>query len=144
MYLFYANNQGYKYGAVHSPDSDSFFLTLYYDHDLRPLTILLDTDSGEHWCLINILEIAEDFGEEYCKTLLGYYVFTGEDTNIAFRRKVKVNPLKKLQNKPRYQTTFRNLGEEWNTSDILKSELGNLHVKCMYIQGSKTSIKCVV
>ncbi len=99
LYLFYAKEQCYKYGVVHSPDSDSFFLILYYAHRLKQLTVLLDTGSNEHRCLINISNIAEDFGEEYCNTLLGYYVFTGEHTNSAFRGKGEVNTLNKLQKK---------------------------------------------
>ncbi|MCP4988066.1 MAG: hypothetical protein GY928_19040 [Colwellia sp.] len=51
------------------------------------MAVLLDTGSKEHRRLINISDIAEDFGEEYCNTLLGYYVFTGEHTHSAFRGK---------------------------------------------------------
>ena len=123
LYLFYAKDKGYKYGVIRSPDSDSFFLTLYYAHRLKPLIVLLDIGSGEHRKLLNISDIADDFGEEYCSTLLGYYIFTGEDTTSAFRGKGKVNPLKKLQKKPRFHSTFKALGNEWQLTDKIYDEL---------------------
>ena len=99
LYLFYAKDKGYKYSVVRSPGSDSFFLLLYYAHRLKPLIVFLDIGSGEHRKLLNITDIANDFGEEYCCTLLGYYIFTGKDTTSAFRGKGKVNSLKKLLKK---------------------------------------------
>ena len=90
---------------------------------LKPLIVLLDIGSGEHRKLSNISDIADDFGEEYCSTLLGYYIFTGEDTTSAFRGKGKVNPLKKLQKKPRFHSTFKALGNEWQLTDKIYDEL---------------------
>ena len=62
-------------------------------------------------------------GEDYCCTLLGLYVFTGEDTTSAFRGKGKVNPLKKLQKKPIFHSTFQSLGNDWYLSDKAYAEL---------------------
>ena len=111
LYLFYAKDNGFKYSVVSSPDSDIFFLVLYYSHQLKPLTVLLDTESGDKRRLINMSDLAEDFGESYCEALLGFHVFTGEDTTSAFRGKGKINPLKKMLKKPRFQNTFQNLGK---------------------------------
>ena len=59
--------------------------------------IYLDTGSGKHRQLVNLTELAESLGEGYWATLLGFYVFTGEDCTSAFKGKGKVGPLKKLE-----------------------------------------------
>jgi len=51
------------------------------------LTVYLDTGSGKHRQLINISELAESLGEDYCGTLLGLYVFSGQDCTSAFKGK---------------------------------------------------------
>ena len=106
LYLNYAVKLGYKSAVVRTPDSDIFFILLHYAHSI-PITIYLDTGSGKHRQVINISELAESKGAEYCTALLGLYVFTGEDVTSAFKGKGKVGPLKKLQKTPRYHDTFR-------------------------------------
>lgn len=96
LYLNYAVKLGYKSAVVRTPDSDIFFILLHYAHSI-PITIYLDTGSGKHRQVINISELAESKGAEYCTALLGLYVFTGEDVTSAFKGKGKVGPLKKLQ-----------------------------------------------
>ena len=54
----------------------------------------LDTGTGSHTRLINVTELANDLGDAFCNTLLGFYVFTGEDANSAFRGNGKAMPLK--------------------------------------------------
>jgi hypothetical protein len=123
VYLFHALQQGYKYAVVHSPDSDVFFILLYYAHKLDHLVVLFDTGSGEHRRLLNITEIAHDLGVQFCETLLGIYCFTGEDCNCAFKGKGKVNPLKKLEKKPKFQDSFAKLGVSWDVEVKLIDEL---------------------
>ena len=101
LYVKYAVQLGYKSAMVTTPDSDIFFILLHHAHSL-PITIYLDTGSGKHLHIVNVSELAECKGPEYCTTLLGLYVFTGEDTTRAFKGKGKVGPLKKLQNHPKY------------------------------------------
>ena len=62
------------------------------------LTIYLDTGSGKHRQIVNVSELSESKGADYCTTVVGLYVFTGEDVTSAFKGKDKVRPLKKLQN----------------------------------------------
>ena len=57
--------------------------------------------------LYNVSELSESKGADYCTTMIGLYVFTGEDVTSAFKGKDKVGPLKKLQNPPRYHAAFR-------------------------------------
>ena len=78
------------------------------------LTIYLDTGAGKHRQLINVSELSESVGEQHCATLLGFYVWTGEDCTSSFKGKGKVGPLKKLEKNPRFQQTFSQLGNDWN------------------------------
>lgn len=106
LYLKYAAKLGYKSAVVRTPDTDIFFILLHYAASI-PLTIYLDTGTGKHRKIINVSEIAEDKGSEFCTAMLGLYVFTGEDVTSAFKGKGKVGPLKKLQSNPKYSATFR-------------------------------------
>lgn len=106
LYLKYAAKLGYKLAVVRTPDTDIFVILLHYAHSI-PLIIYLDTGTGKHRQIINISELAESKGAEYCITILGLYVFTGEDVTSAFKGKGKVGPLKKLQNNPKYNDAFR-------------------------------------
>ena len=106
LYLHYAVKKGYKSAIIRTPDTDVFFILLYHAHTIT-LTIFLDIGSGKHRKLINLTEFAKSKGAEYCSTLLGLYVFTGEDVTSAFSGKGKVTPLKKLQKNPKYHNAFR-------------------------------------
>ena len=106
LYLNYAAKLGYKSAVVRTPDTDVFFILLHYAHSI-PLAIYLDTRSGKHRQIVNVSELSEFKGADYCTTMLGLYVFTREDVTSAFKSKGKVGPLKKLQNHPRYHATFR-------------------------------------
>ena len=106
LYLNYAVKLGYKSAVVRTPDSDILFILLHYAHSI-PLTIYLDTGSGKHRQIVNVSELSESKGADYCTTMLGLYVFTGEDVASAFKGKGKVGPLKKLQKHPRYHAAFR-------------------------------------
>ena len=123
LYLFYAKKKGFKSAVVRTSDSDPLFIILYYAYKLQPLIVYLDTGTGSHRRLINVTELANDLGDAFCNTLLGFYVFTGEDANSAFRGKGKVIPLRKLLKTPKHQDTFKKLGEEWDTSDELVNGL---------------------
>ena len=77
------------------PDSVIFFILLLYAHEIS-ITICLDTGMGKHRRLINISELADELGKDWCSTLLGLYVFSGEDCTSDFNKdKGKVTPLKK-------------------------------------------------
>lgn len=74
-----------------------------------------------HRKLINLSDLAASLGESYCETLLGFYVFTGEDCTSSFKGKGKVAPLKKLKKNPRFHKCFQQLGDDWNVNaDVLK------------------------
>ena len=108
LYLHHAATLGYKDAVVRTPDTDILVILLYRAHKIK-LTVNLDTGSEKHRQLINISELAESLGEDYSGTLLGFYVFSGEDCTSAFKRKGKVRPLKKLEKNPKYHSAFRKL-----------------------------------
>ena len=123
LYLFYAKHKGFKYAVVRTSDTDPLFIFLYYASQLHPLIIYLDTGTGKHRRLINVSELADDLGASFCQTLLGFYIYTGEDANSAFRGKGKVLPLKKLMKTAKHQDTFKQLGNNWDISDDLINRL---------------------
>lgn len=94
---------------VRSPDTDIFVILLYYSHTID-LTIYLDTGTGKHRQFVNVTELAESLGEDYCNCILGYHVFTGEDCTSSFKGKGKVTPFRKLQKYPKFQKSFRLVG----------------------------------
>jgi hypothetical protein len=105
LYLNHAVNLKFKSAVVRTPDTDIFIL-LHHSHSIN-LTIFLDTGIGKHRQIVNVTELGETLGSDYCSTLLGYYVFSGEDCTSAFKGKGKVTPLKKLQKYPRFHRAFR-------------------------------------
>ena len=97
LYLKFAAQMGYKSAVVRTPDTNILVILLHHAHALQ-ITIYLDTGMGKHRRLINVSDLAERKGAEYCTAILGLYVFTGEDATSAFKGKGKVGPLKKLHN----------------------------------------------
>lgn len=106
LYLKYAATMGYQSAVVRTPDTDILCILMHFAKSLD-IVVFLDTGSGKSCKLINVSELAETSGQEYCSTLLGMYVFTGEDSTSAFKGKGKVGPLKKLQKHQKYQNAFR-------------------------------------
>ena len=72
----------------------------------------MDTGREKKKQLINISEKTKEFGREWCKILLGAYVYTGEDCLSAFKDKGKFAPLKKLIKYPKIYSALSKFGEE--------------------------------
>ena len=106
IYIKYAEDQGFKSVVVCMSDTDVFFILLFHAHDLG-ITIFVDIGTGKKRRLVNVSELASSLGKEWCTTLLGFYVFTGEDCTSAFNGKAKVTPLKKPLKTPRFHKVFR-------------------------------------
>ena len=87
------------------------------------IEIYLDTGSGKHRQIINVSEMSREKGHDYCTTLLGIYVFTGEDATSAFKGKGQIGPLKKLNANPIYHSAFKILGDEWTVPDDICSKI---------------------
>ena len=68
LYLNYAVKLGYKSAVERTPDTDIFFILLHYAHSI-PLTIYLETGSGKHCQIVNVSELSESKGADYCTTI---------------------------------------------------------------------------
>uniref|UniRef100_UPI00358FB7B0 uncharacterized protein n=1 Tax=Myxine glutinosa TaxID=7769 RepID=UPI00358FB7B0 len=141
LYLHHAAALGYKNAVVRTPDTDIFVILLYHAHAIK-LTVYLDTGSGKHRQLVNLSELAESLGEDYCATLLGYYVFSREDCTSAFKGKGKVGPLKKLEKNPRFHKAFRQLGNNWIINPLVLKQLEQFTC-LMYGQSRDSSVDVV-
>ena len=53
--------KGFKYARVRSPDSDIFFILLYYARYLQRINILFETGKGNTKRIINVTKIAENY-----------------------------------------------------------------------------------
>lgn len=84
-------------------------------------------------------ELAESLGEEYCATLLGYYVFSGEDCTSAFKGKGKVRPLKKLEKNPKFHKAFQQLGDDWDVDLFMQTQIEQFTC-LMYGRSRDTSV----
>lgn len=141
LYLHHAVALGYKNAVVRTPDTDIFMILLYHAHAIK-LTVYLDIGSGKHRQLVNLSELAESLGEDYCATLLGFYVFTGEDCTSAFKGKGKIGPLKKLEKNPRFHVIFKQLGDDWNVKPEVLRQLEQFTC-LMYQQSRESSVNVV-
>ena len=90
LYLKYVAKLGYKSAVVRNLVTDIFMILLYHSHSIA-LTIYIDIGTGKHCRIVNVSELAESLGEDYCATLLrlGLYVFAGEDDRGPLRVKGK-------------------------------------------------------
>ena len=64
LYCFYAADKEYNYVRVRSPDSDIFFILLYYASKIN-ITLLFDRSSRCKRRLFNISQLAHDFTAFY-------------------------------------------------------------------------------
>ena len=86
-----------------------FSLSFFYAHDLE-ITIYVDMGTRKKRRLVNVSELASTLGKEWCTTLLGFYLFTGENCTSAFKgkgKKLLKKPLKKLLKTPKFHKVFR-------------------------------------
>ena len=96
LYSNYAAKEGKKCVRIRSPDSDIFFILLYYAFDIK-CKVLFDTGTGNKKRLLDITGIAEEFGTSKCSALLSLHALTGCDTTSAFRGIGKLKPMKLLE-----------------------------------------------
>lgn len=141
LYLHHAASLGYKDAVVRTPDTDISVILLYHAHAIN-LTVYLDTGSGKHRQLINVSELAESMGKEYCATLLGFCVFSGEDCTSAFKGKGKVGPLKELQKTLKYRAAFNQLGNNWIVDPHVLNHIEQFTC-LMYGRGRDSSVNVV-
>ena len=123
LYVAYAQSKGYRYARVKSPDSDVFFILLYYALTYRNIAILFDTGTGNNKKLLNITDMAESFTQVHCSALLSLHAFTGYDRTSALKGQAKVKPLKILQTSPEYEEVLSQIGDSWDVAEEVFSKL---------------------
>ena len=90
--------------------------------------------------LINLSEMFSDLGEEYCESLLGLHLFTGDDTNCAFKGKGKLIPLKKMT-KNEVPKDLSTDGQHAPFKRNPYSRIRNIHLLSVWLSEEKTSMK---
>ena len=93
LYCKYGEELGYKFITVRSPDTDVFFILLYYAKQIQGATIPFETGKGNKKRLLNISEISGGITAEYTSALLSLHALTGCDTVSAFKGRGKQKPL---------------------------------------------------
>ena len=123
MYCQYAKDQGYKYVTVKSPDTDVFFILVYYAKRIENISILFETGRGNKRRLLNITSFSNDISAVYSSALLSMHAYTGCDTVSAFKGRGKLKALKALQQNPRFIETLAKLGESWHMDAFLLDDV---------------------
>ena len=65
--------------------------------------------------------------------VIGFHGFTGCDAVSAFWRKGKIRPFRLMMKNRKFLQTFSEIGNNWEISDELISEVEKLFVQCMVI-----------
>ena len=102
-------------------------------------TILFDTGTGNKRRLLNVNDIVSAKGTELCEVLPALHSFTGCDTTSAFVRHGKVAPLKVLEKRRNFLSTFHSLGQTIEAQETIINELEQF-VCCMYGKPKYTSV----
>ena len=136
LYSAYAQEAGYNFVRVRSPDTDIFFILLHYAPNMK-VHLLFETGTGNRKRLLDVTELSQEFTLVYSAALLGLHAFTRCDTTSAFKGIGKVKPLKTLQKKTKYQEVFKCLGESWEVTDDLFLALEEFTCS-MYSTSTKT------
>lgn len=73
---------------IRSLDTDVFVLLLHFMQEMEP-SVLFDTGTGNKRGLININQVINDSGKDFCSALPAIHAYSGCDTTSAFVRKGK-------------------------------------------------------
>lgn len=123
LYCFYALEKGFEFVRVRSPDSDIFFILLFYAHKLTGLELLFETGKGNKRRCINISKAADSLTPPLCNALLGVHAFTGCDSTSAFKGKGKVKAVKLVEKNVHFKELFMELGESWIVDENILSSI---------------------
>ena len=86
-----------------------FFIALHYTMKFK-LTIIFDTGTDNKRRLINISDLARQYGQAMCTALMALYAFTHCDSTSALKRIGKIKLIKLLQKSEIFHET---LSETW-------------------------------
>ena len=123
LYCQYAEEEGYRSCKVRSPDTDVFFILLYYAHVFEKLTLFFDTGTGNNRRLLDITELSAGFNPNVRAAVMAVHAFSGCDTTSAFKGIGKIRPIKLLMSSQQYCEAFTKLGETSSVSDDVCNSL---------------------
>ena len=126
LYSMHGKTRGYNTIRVKSPDSDVFFILLYYAPKIKDVTLLFDTGTGNKKRLIDVSEMAAGMTEVHAEALLSLHAFTGCDSTSCFKGIGKLKPLKVLQKMGNFEASLARLGDSWDVPSDLIDELDAL------------------
>ena len=115
-----------------SGDTDILLLAVVLLRQFKE-RIAFDDGNGKNRKVFRLssLEIEDDV----VQSLIGFHAFTGNDYVSSFFRKGKDSCMRVLEKSSRFQRTFSRLGDEWELSDQLVSELEEY---VCYLYGSRS------
>ena len=119
----HGKRRGYCTVRVKSPDSDVFFLLLYYASKMEDVSILFDTGTGNKRRLMSVSELARGMSDIHKEALLSLHAFTGCDSTRCFKGIGKLKPVKVLQKMVHFEVSLSRLGDSWNVPSDLVDEL---------------------
>lgn len=105
--------------VIQCTDTDVFVLSVAFSHDIPTKLFVANSDNT----IIDIKEIEEQYGTDFCEALLGFHAFTGNDSVSCFAGKGKVKPLVLMQSSTQYIDAFKALGKGWDLPEDTVSTL---------------------
>ena len=139
LHVKHAIEAGFKTVTIVADDTDVLIICLAFASELHA-DILMRCGTKNRTRLINIKSVAETIGVNVCKSLIGYHAFSGCDSVSAFAGLGKNKGFNLLLNSEQFQSTFTRLGENWELTESLCSELEKFTCK---LYAARTSIASV-
>ncbi|KAG1659234.1 Programmed cell death protein 4 [Nymphon striatum] len=103
-------------------ETDVFVLCLAFCEEI-PSQLFQKSGTQARIQYIDIHKVANVFGTENCKALLGLHAITGCDTVSAFAGRGKVNAIKLLKSNTGFRNALKDLGSEWKLKSGLLEKL---------------------
>ena len=116
--------KGYKNVHIRTPDSDIFFICLYYAKtELQRLNVFIDTGNGNNRRLIDATGYASGLSIEKCSAILELHAFTRCYITSCFKGIGIVKPIKVLDKNDDFELPLSQIGNSFSEYADLKVEL---------------------
>ncbi|KAG1673900.1 Kinesin-like protein KIF12 [Nymphon striatum] len=123
LHCAHAASAGFETLKIVSDDTDVFVLCLAFCEEI-PSRLFQKSGTQARIQYIDINKVANVFGTENCKALLGLHdAITGCDTVSAFAGRGKVNAIKLLKSNTGFRNALKDLGSEWKLKSGLLEKL---------------------
>ena len=120
LHASHADEEGYSSVVICSEDTDVFIMSIAFAEEI-PTSLYIKCGTRNRTKVIDINRVANTFGQDVCKALIGMHAYTGCDSVSAFPGRGKAQALKLVISDTETCEGFTNLGKEWElTQDLLK------------------------